>query len=213
MASDSAATTLIACVVLGFFLVRWLIAPSASSDTRTPSSASSSSSSSSSTSSASSPSLATPPASSMFRRRRPVTDDMVDVILAIAPQLSVAQIRHDLEQTGNVEITIERILAEGTLPMPPGVAPRPPPPQLSSSSTAQSKQYPDLIKRYKLEDRVAEDGNSTILPTTPSTPVSVASPADKVKWSQSREERQTMLRKQREDMILKARRKLEADAF
>lgn len=51
--------------------------------------------------------------------RRPVTDSMIDVVQAIAPQLTRGQIRMDLERSGLVEVTIDRFMEEGTLPMPP----------------------------------------------------------------------------------------------
>lgn len=65
------------------------------------------------------------------RQRRPVTQSMIEVVQAIAPNVSVAQIRWDLEKTGNIEATVERYLSEGTLPHPPKYDPEP----ASSSST------------------------------------------------------------------------------
>lgn len=141
--------------------------------------------------------------------RRPVTQDMVEVVLQIAPHLTPAQVRFDLERTGNVEETVNRALADGTLPFPPGMnlqhavssasAPTPAaasPASSSTSSTPKLSSPPSLIDKYNLKDKLF-------------TEVDEDTPAPKLKWSQNKEERQKQLQKQREDMILKARRKLE----
>lgn len=142
--------------------------------------------------------------------RRPVTQDMVDVVLQIAPHLTPEQVRFDLERTGNIEETVNRALADGNLPFPPGMnlhpaassasAPAPAaasPASSSNSSTPKpSSSTPSLIDKYNLKDKLLTEENGD-------------APAPKLKWSQNKEERQKQLQKQREDMILKARRKLE----
>lgn len=47
------------------------------------------------------------------QRRTPVvvTPEMIDAVQAVAPTLSVRQIRADLQLTGNVQATVERYLA------------------------------------------------------------------------------------------------------
>ncbi|KAK6197392.1 uncharacterized protein RJT21DRAFT_56508 [Scheffersomyces amazonensis] len=53
------------------------------------------------------------------RRRRQVTDSMIEVVQAIAPTLTREQIIMDLNNTGSVEVTIERYMELGGLPLPP----------------------------------------------------------------------------------------------
>ncbi|KAK6459858.1 hypothetical protein DFJ63DRAFT_52247 [Scheffersomyces coipomensis] len=54
-----------------------------------------------------------------IRRRRQVTDSMIEVVQAIAPTLTRDQIIMDLNQTGSVELTIDRYMELGGLPLPP----------------------------------------------------------------------------------------------
>lgn len=55
-----------------------------------------------------------------FNKRVPVTDDMVEVVQALAPHLDADRIRYDLEKTGNIELTVGRYLQNGgKLPMRP----------------------------------------------------------------------------------------------
>lgn len=82
------------------------------------------------------------------RQRRPVTEDMVEVVQAIAPNVTVAQIRFDLEKTGNIEATVERYLSEGTLPQPPSYKPEPAP---SSSTNTNPPAEPSSSDTSKME--------------------------------------------------------------
>ncbi|KAK9466170.1 hypothetical protein V1512DRAFT_264033 [Lipomyces arxii] len=198
MATDNATTTFLACVIIGFFVIRWLIAPSSNSSS-TEAGASGASTASAGGSTGSSP----------YRRPRPVTQGMIEVVQSIAPALTVEQIRYDLERTGSVEVTIDRVLAEGGLPMPPNAVPVAPTPSASTSSAAQT-QYPDLISRYNLKEKL-NTGDSLEKIDSTSTSSEGSGARNKMKWSQSKEQRQEMLRKQREEMILRARRKLETD--
>lgn len=128
--------------------------------------------------------------------RRPVTDSMVEVVQTIAPTLSPAQIRQDLERTGSVEATIERYLANGGLPR-------------ASSSGSQSAQQPaqadkpinssdpNLISRYNLQDRVSTEAEKS------------EDKAERLKWTTDKSERQAQLRRQQEEMILRARRQFQ----
>lgn len=54
------------------------------------------------------------------RNHREVTTDMIEVVQSIAPTLSVGQIRLDLERTGSVQETVDRILSGAQLPFPAG---------------------------------------------------------------------------------------------
>jgi coupling of ubiquitin conjugation to ER degradation protein 1 len=81
----------------------------------------------------------------------------------------------------------------------------------SSTSTAENKpsvtkpSQPDLITRYNLASKVASaelagEGTSGTAGT----------PAGKSAWSPNKNERQALLQKRREEMILAARRKMQA---
>lgn len=61
---------------------------------------------------------------------------------------------------------------------------------------------PDLITRYNLADKIAnQDKDFETISVTP---------VGKQAWSQNKGERQALLQKRREDMILAARKKMEA---
>ena len=99
-----------------------------------------------------------------------------------------------------------------TGPQPPITFQPPPPPEASggaasasSTGATQAKQpekpsQPDLITRYNLKDKLDS--------TSPST---AEGSSDKQKgWSTNKEERQSLLQRRRDEMILAARRKMEA---
>jgi len=66
---------------------------------------------------------------------------------------------------------------------------------------------PDLITRYKLQNRLADGTVSgSEAESTGSSPGSGKTKA----WSSNRDERQSLLQKRRDEMILEARRKMEA---
>lgn len=69
-----------------------------------------------------------------------------------------------------------------------------------ASKPAQAPAYPDLITRYNLQDKLKE-------PSEPQEQQAVGSGKG---WSSNREERQTLLQRRRDQMILEARRKMEA---
>lgn len=107
---DTSTAVFIATLALGFVVLRWLIAPI---PPHLPSEIHSSSESSSTSSGR----------ASRAHNRRPVTQSMIEVVQAVAPQLTVGQIRMDLERSGSVEVTIERFMENGTLPFPAGEDP------------------------------------------------------------------------------------------
>lgn len=119
--------------------------------------------------------------------RRPVTDSMVDVVLAIAPQLTPGQIRMDLERSGLVEATIDRFMEEGTLPMPPGEAAPPAQPALHAAPKLQPSGLINLIERYDLQSKIDQE-------------IPVPASGDKP----------SLVATRREEMILRARRRLAA---
>lgn len=77
-----------------------------------------------------------------------------------------------------------------------------------AGSTTSRPSQPSLIQRYNLESRIAE------VPTVDSTLPASAGAAvtnNKTKsWSANRDERESILQKRRNDMILEARRKMAA---
>lgn len=124
--------------------------------------------------------------------RRPVDNSMIEVVQTIAPNLSVEQIRYDLERTGSVETTVERYLAQGDLPTPPNTQPRP---RSETPTSNKPKKTGSLAARYNITEK--DDEEFSEKHATPEKP----------KWSQSKEERQNQLRKQQQEMILRARQK------
>lgn len=76
----------------------------------------------------------------------------------------------------------------------------------AEAKPARGPAQPDLITRYKLHDKIAaggqggEAGSAGSAPTTPG----------KKAWSANKEERQSLLQRRRDEMVLEARRKMEA---
>ncbi|EOO03841.1 putative cue domain-containing protein [Phaeoacremonium minimum UCRPA7] len=126
------------------------------------------------------------------------------------PQVDRRTVLWNLSRDGNnVAATTERILA-GRMETPPITFQPPPPPgsNAASSSTSQGQTQakpaekpaqPDLITRYNLQDKVAAASASE-----------AADQSGKKGWSTSRDERQSLLQKRRDEMILAARKKMEA---
>ncbi|KAL1874435.1 hypothetical protein Daus18300_003453 [Diaporthe australafricana] len=134
----------------------------------------------------------------------------VERIQQMFPQADRRTILWDLQRNGgSIAATTEKILS-GRMETPPITFQPPPPPgsngASSSSSQAGSRKpaekpaQPNLIQRYNLEDKVkqqeAEEASGDA--------------ASKKSWSNSKDERQTLLQKRRDEMILAARRKMEA---
>ncbi|EHK43143.1 uncharacterized protein TrAtP1_001668 [Trichoderma atroviride] len=133
----------------------------------------------------------------------------VQRIQQMFPQVERRSILWDLQRNGgNIQSTTERILA-GRLETPPVTFQPPPlrtqsPPTGSSGPAAKQPEkpsQPDLITRYNLRDKVAD-----------SAPAGEEEEAQKEgkAWSSNREERQSALQRRRDEMILAARRKMEA---
>ncbi|KAF9881816.1 cue domain containing protein [Colletotrichum karsti] len=137
----------------------------------------------------------------------------VERIQQMFPQVDRRTILWDLQRNGgNIQATSERILA-GRMEQPPVTFQPPPPPGTSpaaasaataaASKAAEKPTQPDLITRYKLQSKIAQQQAAE-----------AATEAEKEKsskgWSSNRDERQTLLQKRRDEMILAARRKMEA---
>ncbi|KAJ9145148.1 hypothetical protein NKR19_g6178 [Coniochaeta hoffmannii] len=125
------------------------------------------------------------------------------------PQVDRRTLLWDLQRTGgNIAATTDRVLA-GRLETPPQTFQPPPPPtppapqapaQTSSTPAETKPAAPDLITRYHLQDKIA-----TAAAETQETETGKAKG-----WSQNKEERQSLLQRRRDQMILEARRKMEA---
>ncbi|KAI8723473.1 CUE domain-containing protein [Fusarium sp. LHS14.1] len=137
-----------------------------------------------------------------FMRSREVA---VERIQQMFPQAERRSILWDLQRNGgNIQNTTERILA-GRLDTPPITFQPPPPPGQpagSASATAAPRQpekpaQPDLITRYNLKNKL-------------DTSLSSEQDSQGKGWSSNRDERQAALQRRRDEMILAARRKMEA---
>ncbi|KAJ1028422.1 hypothetical protein NDA16_001589 [Ustilago loliicola] len=160
-------------------------------------------------------------------RTRQVPQHMVDSVKTLFPHISDASIRYDLQRSGSVEATCERILNEGGLPSPPagffGTAEPSTPSNAatlraqnanrtpngaasgSASSVSTPSKSPNLISRYGLQSRIA---GSDDLPSTPNSHTSNSSHGSPSSWATTPEERAKLLKDRKEQMILEARRKL-----
>ncbi|GAW20166.1 hypothetical protein ANO14919_096630 [Xylariales sp. No.14919] len=138
----------------------------------------------------------------------------VERIQQVFPQLDRRTILWELQRNrGNIATTTERILTGRAETPPITFQPPPPPTSTTPSSTSQPAKTPfrptepDLITRYRLQDKLDKSigGSSSDTGSEP------AAPGTKTKaWSSNREERQVSLQRRRDEMILAARRKMEA---
>lgn len=126
-------------------------------------------------------------------RRREVTNSMIEVVQAIAPHLSTGQIRMDLERSGSVEVTVERYMEEGGLPFPEGESASDLHPLEESEKTNNQYESENLIDRYGLNEKVDSASLDELEEAT---------------WGTDKSERRDLLQKRRENMILKARKRL-----
>ncbi|KAI0100616.1 hypothetical protein GGR51DRAFT_531874 [Nemania sp. FL0031] len=141
----------------------------------------------------------------------------VERIQQMFPQFDRRTILWELQRNGgSIAATTERILS-GRIDTPPvSFQPPPPPPSATPPLTSQAAKTPlrpaepDLITRYKLQDKLKNDEGSGSGKSSSSVPESASSGAKTKAWSSSREERQMALQRRRDEMILAARRKMEA---
>ncbi|KAJ5907608.1 hypothetical protein N7495_000290 [Penicillium taxi] len=139
------------------------------------------------------------------RRGNAVDPAQVEQISQMFPQLSSRTIMWDLQRNGgSVGATTERILSGRGLdtpppsfqpPLPTASTNRPVVPATSSAATKRDGQ--DLISRYNLSEKITSDSSE-------SAQAALSSSA----WAQNKEERQRLLQKRRDEMILEARRKM-----
>ncbi|TFK65996.1 hypothetical protein BDN72DRAFT_844911 [Pluteus cervinus] len=149
-------------------------------------------------------------------RPKNVTQDMIDTIHNMFPDVPADNIRYDLLRTGSVEQTTEKLLSRGFLEAPPAayytLYPRP---QQGNANGAQGQNqrggnqpgagstkpiFPpageSLINRFGLQDRVAS-GVSV-------TPEEVGG---KAAWEDTTEKREALLKERKAQMILAARQR------
>ncbi|GJE94005.1 CUE domain-containing protein [Phanerochaete sordida] len=152
------------------------------------------------------------PAAILGFRPKTVTQEQVDAIRAMFPDIPADNIRYDLLRTGSVQLTSNKILERGFLPAPPPpyyrVYPRaiPNDPQQQAaqnanqaaapaSTASSSKTSENLITRFHLEDRLSTSGDST-----------ASEPEHK--WEEDPSKRQAMLRERKARMVLAARERM-----
>ncbi|KAI1926596.1 hypothetical protein LOZ58_003176 [Ophidiomyces ophidiicola] len=141
--------------------------------------------------------------------RSGVDPAQVEQLAQMFPQLNRRDIMWDLQRNGgSVAATTERVLGGRGLETPPPSfqpnIPEPASPAIPATSTTSSKQpTDDLITRYNLSSRIKE-GVATVAAATDSSTIIRPESA----WSQNKSERQRLLQKRRDDMILAARRKM-----
>jgi len=144
-------------------------------------------------------------------RPKNVTQDMVDTIHGMFPDIPADNIRYDLLRTGSVQLTSNKILEKGFLDAPPPayftLYPRTPQPQnemppanAAATTTAKSPQQ-SLISRYHLQDRVA-----SLTPSDAS--ILEEQMGGKAVWEDSAEKREASLMERKAQMILVARQRM-----
>ncbi|KAL8830301.1 MAG: hypothetical protein Q9191_001510 [Dirinaria sp. TL-2023a] len=143
------------------------------------------------------------PRSSVSPRGRQVDPAQVDQIATMFPQADRRAIQWDLQRNGgSVAATTERMLSRGFLDTPPpSFQPQLPPlsnPPAAAASPVKPS-LPDLITRYNLKSKISDSNELE------GEGASVKGPV----WSNNRDERQELLKQRREEMILKARRRME----
>jgi len=138
----------------------------------------------------------------------------VEQIAQMFPQLNRRDIMWDLQRNGgSVAATTERVLTGRGLETPPPSyqpqIPTPPNPATAaslSSRMATKPQAQDLISRYNLASKV----DSEIARRDASTDMGTRTILHQESaWSQNKSERQRLLQKRRDDMIIAARRKMQ----
>ncbi|KAM3164311.1 Coupling of ubiquitin conjugation to ER degradation [Lachancea thermotolerans] len=148
---DSYSLTFFVIVIATFISVKWLLKSESHPSAQRAEASVSATSSSRSTNQSS---------STRRRKRRTVSDDMIEVVQSLAPNLHIEQIRYNLEQTGSVEETVEAFLRGDEFSFPPGYTPEVPEPtshqNTNGSETADPRKksniHPDnLLAKYKVD--------------------------------------------------------------
>ncbi|KAG9311386.1 hypothetical protein JVU11DRAFT_8495 [Chiua virens] len=147
-------------------------------------------------------------------RPKHVTQDMVDQIHTMFPDIPTDNIRFDLLRTGSVELTTNKILERGFLDPPPPAyftlyphpdgrrpttAPAPARPNAPAANppAVATVPQPSLIERYRLEHTLVDDQD-----------LSQADAGGKAKWEDTPEKREASLRERKAQMVLAARQRM-----
>lgn len=204
---DSSTIAFVATLAVAFIFLRWFI--SSDEDDEAALTGQQSSSSSSSTAATGSQAQDQPQAqresAPEVRYRRPVSNDMIEVVQQLAPNLTVGQIKLDLQRTGSVQETVDRFLSEGSLPFPEGESPN-----TATTTGANAEDSRNRVDNIKPENLLKKYGiNNNSKSTEPLAAATGSSSGDKG-WSDSAEDRASSLQQKKVDMILKARRRLES---
>ncbi|KAJ6466929.1 hypothetical protein C8R45DRAFT_1055483 [Mycena sanguinolenta] len=142
-------------------------------------------------------------------RPKPVSQDMIDTISNMFPDIPPDNIRYDLLRTGSVELSSNKILERGFLDPPPPayftLYPRVPnaeqaarPAGGAASSTAVKAPKQSLIARYNLQQRVVQ----------PEPLIEEDQSGGKAVWEDSAEKREASLKERKAQMILAARQRM-----
>ncbi|KAG6331780.1 hypothetical protein ID866_7312 [Astraeus odoratus] len=143
-------------------------------------------------------------------RPKHVTQEMINQVHMMFPDIPPDNIRFDLLRTGNVELTTNKILERGFLEAPPpayytiyprtqGPTPHPSTASRTTSTAPETtvKQL-SLIERYNLQGRVSD---------TPSIPETIEA-GGRANWEDTPEKREASLRERKAQMILAARQRM-----
>ncbi|KAJ7363819.1 hypothetical protein DFH08DRAFT_259823 [Mycena albidolilacea] len=144
-------------------------------------------------------------------RPKPVSQDMIDTISNMFPDIPPDNIRYDLLRTGSVELSSNKILERGFLDPPPPayftLYPRDANPEQGArpaaqaggaASTAVKAPKQSLIDRYNLQQRVAQ----------PALLMEEDQIGGKAVWEDSAEKREASLKERKAQMILAARQRM-----
>lgn len=149
-------------------------------------------------------------------RPKNVTQQMVDQIHTMFPDIPTDNIRFDLLRTGSVELTSNKILERGFLEAPPQAyfalypradtpaAPRPSDPaaRTTPNSSATTPRQSTLIERYSLENKVTATSTAT------EAEGGAMDAGGKAMWEDTPEKREASLRERKAQMILAARQRM-----
>ncbi|KIM43587.1 hypothetical protein M413DRAFT_443507 [Hebeloma cylindrosporum] len=140
-------------------------------------------------------------------RPKNVTQEMVDTVSNMFPDIPPDNIRYNLLRTGSVELTTNKILERGFLDAPPPAyhtlyprnpdPPRAAQPNLLAVPGLPKKGSESLISRYRLQDRVKQDEE-----------IREEELGGKAVWEDSAEKREASLKERKAKMILAARQRL-----
>ncbi|KAF9074742.1 hypothetical protein BDP27DRAFT_1316752 [Rhodocollybia butyracea] len=149
------------------------------------------------------------PADTLGFRPKNVTQDMVDTIGNMFPDIPRDNIRYELLRTGSVERTTNKILEKGFLDAPPPsyftlypravLNPTAGAPGPANNATSSSVKPETLISRFNLQSRIKGDAPTVI----PEEEV-----GGKARWEDTPEKREESLRERKAKMILAARQRM-----